>query len=308
MNKFILFVVCLFSVGQLHAGSLQDALHDTNVSDSKEATYKYHLAVVAIFQNESPYLQEWLEYYKLIGVEHFYLYNNLSDDDYMGVLKDYIATGQVELIEWPYESQDNASYDSIQCRAYRDALQRCSAKWLAIIDIDEFVVPVKDSDLTTLLKQFESNSSIGGIVVPWVFFGTSHVKTIPPNMLMVETLLLNGGPAANGEAHHIWNTGSYKSIVRTARDKALGSPHYCNYHDGKYHTLIPFSLGQINHYWTRDETYLHQVKIPRRGKWGQTPESVLAWAAGMNNQTSMSEPIKKFIPPLREVMGYSNEP
>ena len=43
---------------------------------------KYTVAVCAIFKNESVFLKEWLEYHLLIGVEHFYLYNNFSEDNY----------------------------------------------------------------------------------------------------------------------------------------------------------------------------------------------------------------------------------
>ena len=39
---------------------------------------KYNVAVCAIFKNEAPYLKEWIEFNHLVGVEHFYLYNNNS--------------------------------------------------------------------------------------------------------------------------------------------------------------------------------------------------------------------------------------
>ena len=42
----------------------------------------YNVSACAIFQNEAPYLKEWIEYHRLIGVEHFYLYNNGSTDNY----------------------------------------------------------------------------------------------------------------------------------------------------------------------------------------------------------------------------------
>ena len=44
---------------------------------------KYHVAVCAIFKNEALYLREWLEFNHLVGIEHFFLYNNFSDDDYL---------------------------------------------------------------------------------------------------------------------------------------------------------------------------------------------------------------------------------
>ena len=51
---------------------------------------KYTVAVCAIFKNESVFLKEWLEYHLLIGVEHFYLYNNFSEDNYQDILAPYL--------------------------------------------------------------------------------------------------------------------------------------------------------------------------------------------------------------------------
>ena len=39
------------------------------------------LAVVSIFKDEAPYLDEWLQFHRAQGVAHFYLYNNGSTDD-----------------------------------------------------------------------------------------------------------------------------------------------------------------------------------------------------------------------------------
>ena len=52
--------------------------------------FLYDLAVVAIFKDEGKYLKEWLDYHLLAGVEHFYLYNNDSSDDYQEVLAPYV--------------------------------------------------------------------------------------------------------------------------------------------------------------------------------------------------------------------------
>src|SRR5258708_3259374 len=52
---------------------------------SKE--YKYDLAVCTIFQNDAKYLPEWIEFHQQQGVEHFYLYNNLSQDNWKKMLE-----------------------------------------------------------------------------------------------------------------------------------------------------------------------------------------------------------------------------
>ena len=52
--------------------------------------FLYDLAIVAIFKDEGKYLKEWLDYHLLAGVDHFYLYNNDSSDDYAEVLAPYV--------------------------------------------------------------------------------------------------------------------------------------------------------------------------------------------------------------------------
>lgn len=41
---------------------------------------RFALAVCAIFKDEAAYLREWLDFHLLMGVEHFYLYDNGSSD------------------------------------------------------------------------------------------------------------------------------------------------------------------------------------------------------------------------------------
>jgi len=62
---------------------------------------KYRISLCLIFKNEAPFLKEWLDYHLSIGIDHFYLYNNNSDDDYMDIVKPYVDKGIVTLIEWP---------------------------------------------------------------------------------------------------------------------------------------------------------------------------------------------------------------
>jgi hypothetical protein len=269
------------------------------------ATYRYEISVAAIFQDEAPYLKEWIEYYKLLGVDHFYLYNHLSTDDYANVLAPYIAKGDVDLIEWNYYPNTLAEWRTIQPGAYKDAVKisKNHTKWLAIIDIDEFIVPVKKKNLKKLLSRYESDKSIGGVCIPWVFFGTSNVYKIPENKLMIETLLLNGGVIAGENKSKIWNSGSYKSIVRPKYVSNAVSAHYCVYVPHKKHVMLDLDKAQINHYWTRDEYFLTTIKLPRRLFRQQSEKSVLEWAAEMNKKTPQGKPILRFIPELRKRMG-----
>ncbi|MEI8125426.1 MAG: glycosyltransferase family 92 protein [Parachlamydiaceae bacterium] len=266
--------------------------------------YQHELSVTAIFRDEAPYLREWIEYHKLLGVEHFYLYNNLSQDKCHEVLAPYVKNGEVDLIEWPMAPHSWSEWDGIQIAAYKDALERAKKRtaWLAIIDIDEFLVPIKHKNLKDFLSDYKKQQDIGGVCLGWVFFGTSNVEKIPDDRLLIETLVLNGGPAAGGNASAIWNQGAYKSIVRPTCVSGISSPHYCSYKTGRHHIMAGFEVGQINHYWTRDLYYLENYKIPRREEWGQNSSSVLSWASNMNKENSSGKAILRFIPALKKQM------
>lgn len=270
---------------------------------------RYDLAAALIFKDEAPYLKEWIEYHKLVGVQHFYLYNNESSDNFREVLLPYILRGEVEICDWnggPWNlpNVNNANWNAIQCFAYVDAVKkakRAKVKWVAIIDSDEFLVPAHNESLVSLLSRYE-NKKIGGVAIKWVMYGTSYVPKIPDNKLLIETLVLNYG----------WNCIGEKSIFRPERvnlDCSRGpliSPHYPEYLSGYSSLSLDYSEIQCNHYWTRDEFFLHHVKIPRRSIWDIPKETCLEWADLYNQSTPAGEVIQRFIPKLRKRMGFES--
>lgn len=261
--------------------------------------YPYHLSVCMIFQDDAPYLKEWIEFHRLVGVEHFYLFNNNSTDFYLEVLKPYMIKGIVELIDWQQSSNNVQEWDKVQIGAYNQGLRLAlgKTKWLAVLDSDEFLFPIKYWTITEFLKPFEKLSHIGGVCVNWVMYGTSDVEKIPEKALLIETLVRSNGL---GDAH-------FKSIVRPERVSYMCSPHYCIYKEGICHctpinspVIPPFVMIEdirINHYWSRDKYYLNNVKIPRRIKWGTPGEACKEWASNFNSHYDTS--IFRYIDPLK---------
>ena len=151
-------------------------------------SYEYELSVAAIFKDEAPYLQEWIEYHKMMGVQHFRLYNNDSTDAYEYVLAPYIERGEVELLDWPSSAQDLKNWcHNTQWPQCQDAVRSFmgKSKWLALIDIDEYLFPLEHSTMTEFLKEYEQYPAV---MLNWQCFGTSCVKEIPKERLMVEML------------------------------------------------------------------------------------------------------------------------
>ena len=127
------------------------------------------LAITCVAKNEGPYLREWIEYHKIVGVERFYFYDNESDDNTKEILEPYIKDGTVVyhlLHNHPIVKQVP------QEEAYNDAIfrYRDSTKWMAIIDADEFIVPVEKNTITEFLADYEQYP---GVVANWVNFDSN---------------------------------------------------------------------------------------------------------------------------------------
>src|SRR6185295_3376913 len=138
------------------------------------------LAIGAMIKNEARDLREWIEFHLLVGVEKFYIFNNLSTDRSVEILQPYIQRGIVDLHQWPITCQhgDRDGFLSMHCGALRRIvdLYAAESKWIAFIDSDEFIVPVKSHSIVDLLREYED---VGGLSVNWVNFGTSHVEKLP---------------------------------------------------------------------------------------------------------------------------------
>ena len=138
---------------------------------------KYRISLCGMFKNEGRFLKEWVEYYKMIGIDHLYMYNNNSEDNYLEILKPYIDNGFVTLIDW--------TKNHAQIEGYKDCFDkfRNETQWLAFIDIDEFIVPVSSSDINEWIKGYERYPSV---LLYWKMFGTGGKMKHDYNQLVIE--------------------------------------------------------------------------------------------------------------------------
>lgn len=152
-----------------------------NLSVPKRKTEtKYNVSICGIFKNEGLYLKEWIEFHKIVGVDHFYMYNNNSDDNFREILAPYIEEGTVTLVEWPK--------NQAQMEAYHDCVSQFASetKWLGFIDIDEFVVPKSTTNIYDFLKKFEKNRP--AVLIYWKMFGSSGKMNRDLKSLVTEDL------------------------------------------------------------------------------------------------------------------------
>jgi len=203
-----------------------------------------------IYKDEAPYLAEWIEFHRLVGVERFFLYDNGSRDDHLEVLGPYLEEGTVVL--------HDQSVFFRQAGAYAHCLTEhgSHARWIAFIDTDEFLFAPTGRPLPEVLAAFEQFPGVG---VYRVTFGTSGHRTRPDG-LVTETYVLKFRVES-----------SVKSIVDPSRVERQRNAHSFLYHGGAlavdenrepiegWFLEEPTSeLLRINHYVTKSEAEFAQ--------------------------------------------------
>ncbi len=183
---------------------------DNTVEPPREKVY---LSVASIFKDE-PDIIEWIEYHKIAGVERFYLYDNDSRDDYETILKPYIDSGLV--------CYKKIHGQAMQRAAYKDAVYRYKdeTEWLAIIDLDEYIVPVEKDDIKDYLKDFDQYPAA---VANWIMFDSNGVEKRTTDKTVIETYT---------RVHKDYQTEinrTVKSIVKPREVRFQNSAHTCIY-------------------------------------------------------------------------------
>jgi len=188
--------------------------------------FLYDLAIVAIFKDEGKYLKEWLDYHLLAGVEHFYLYNNDSTDNYAEVLAPYVEKNLVTL--------KNFSGRMMQSSAYNDAIEkyRFACRYMAFIDLDEFIFPKTNQNIAEVVDKILSNDpNAAALGVNWQCFGSNGQETADYSRGVLERFTRRAPfdwVVILSENEMIGNV-TIKSVVNPRRVQCWWSPHYANY-------------------------------------------------------------------------------
>ena len=235
-----------------------------------EGLFSYELGIITLFRNEGKYLKEWVEYHHMLGVVHFLLYNDRSDDNWAEVLEPYINSKLVEVFDW-HKDEETPLFPTWQIMAYKDGLSRSkgNTKWIAFIDVDEFILPKKNATILVCLNQFFPSAA--GVYVCWRNFGTNGVYITPGEPILMRL-------TASSLPRHPRNAAG-KSIVKVDEVviDQVWSPHQlvlregAQYYNGSGHPLyfkdVDLQIDpqhtsdhiQINHYVMRDENFYQNV-------------------------------------------------
>jgi hypothetical protein len=275
---------------------------------SSALAHKYKLSICTVFKDNASFLKEWIEFHRLVGVDHFYLYNNSSSDNYLEVLDPYIKSQIVTLTDWPDRDQDKwgnrlfAWVYYVQIVAFEHAIKSAVgvSEWIAPIDSDEFLVPVVKNTIPEILDMYKFFPAVS---IHWKIHGTAGIYEIPPKKLMIELLNRNCAPGHPLDAKCVKPILKPEEFVSFSADWA---PHTCNYRYNLTAVSPPISVIRINHYM--NGTVKHYVinKIKNRNKQDNyqfSEEEFIARLALGNDIDDKERVIHRFIPEMRKRMG-----
>ena len=156
-----------------------------SISAPRADSGRHGMAIVAIVRNEAAYIAEWASFHRRAGVRKFYIYDNGSTDATIATLQQGIPAEYYSVIPWNQEIKNTISGAVLhnQILAYAHAASNFGAdhRWMAFIDIDEFLVPKQALSLPEALAPLEGHANIS---LPWHMYGTSGHKTKPPGSVL----------------------------------------------------------------------------------------------------------------------------
>ncbi|XP_045166872.1 uncharacterized protein LOC123530191 [Mercenaria mercenaria] len=208
-------------------------------------------------------LLEWLEMTMLLSVDKVNVYVHSCPSDVMTRLQTYQSNGFVTIINWPLPKYLCKTYLLHYCgqlAALNDCLYRTKgySKYIAVMDIDEFIIPQKQEDLTwsDILHRLPSENVY--LFRHVIFIRNKSQEKIEGGLIT----------QANTFRHKfVFKTFERsKYIAETENVETLGI-HFVWTLNGSHYTVDP-SIGLVHHYrWNgvpgmpsiKNNTVQHQV-------------------------------------------------
>ena len=128
------------------------------------------IAVCVVGKEENKYIKEYIEYYKNIGIDKIFLYDNneIDGECFEGYLNQYIKNNFIELINFRglFKPQKRAYYDCYNNnKNYFD--------WIAFFDLDEYLYVENYTNLKDFLSLSKFNNC-SSILFNWRYYGDNN--------------------------------------------------------------------------------------------------------------------------------------
>lgn len=227
----------------------------------------YNLSILAMFKNESMIIKDWVTHYLKEGVEHFYLIDNGSTDDYWEKIKIYEK--YITLVKDPTRLPKNTQ-THLYNKIYFDITKR-ETKWLIICDIDEYIYARNEYlKIIDVLNKLPEN--VEKIWLPWKIFGSNGNIKQPDNIIKSFTKRKSDYKNDKGFGKTICRTKNLNNFGCCGHIVSLNKNNICYNANGQ--NLDNFTLNNencnklnlhLNHYMVMSEEYYLNIKCTRGG-------------------------------------------
>lgn len=201
---------------------------------------KYFLGILTYFKNERSSIYEWILHYKKWGVDHIWMIDNGSQDDYN--IDDFIKEGFVTVYKEPKLGQQN-SYNK-----YIHEIKK-EVKWLGVFDMDEFLYSKEKDSLKQVISNINQNNKIISIQMT-IFFPS----TFESSESIIEMNILRKCYDSDKHPKCLFNL----DLINRVSIHGFGV-------DKKMHLSADKTLLCINHYRYGSFEYLYGIKEGRGG-------------------------------------------
>jgi hypothetical protein len=227
-SRLFLFLVCcrrdsfVFSFFSVFSVLSDFELAATRTHQLK--TFPFDFSIFSIAKNEGADFVEWTEYHLPVGVDHFLSIENNSTDDLRTVLRLYIALRLVDFSHSPDLTPQWGVYKQFLL-IVRNVIQ-----WVAVINLDEFLVSLIGHSVSAILYDFEN---LAGVVVNWAYCESNGMKWKEEGFLKERF-----------QPHSAWNSFANRYITTIASSCKVVTLEIHEYRD-KWREKVVNSFGQV---------------------------------------------------------------
>jgi hypothetical protein len=230
---------------------------------------QYYLSICAIFKNESHILDEWINHYIKEGVDHFYLINNGSTDNYVSIISKY--SDRITLFH------DNRKWVQTECYNKYVLPELWNSEWIMVVDLDEFVYARNGfNKISDYLRTLDCDISV--VFVQWKMFGSNGHEKQPTSAIKGFTRRMDG-------FHPLRKSISRTKVITQLRlHNPIISDGKCILADGQIVQNEPlencpvermsYHYLHLNHYAIQSKEFFLNVKKTRGDADSKTTENI----------------------------------
>ena len=211
---------------------------------------KHFLTMCTMTKDMDRYIPDWLNYHKLVGVEHAVIYDNSPKSTLPKSMRKFVESGFLTIIPWAHQHTPSKTYLEVQVASENDCMWRYkhTSHWMIKIDVDEFLQPMDPTRLT--IPEYLNNSR----------FQLDHLGSVRiQNWFFCRHKQLNYGLKSLHSIRSVFERNLVRNLkpspINRGRDKAIARPenvHYYKIHGvklgGDTLSLSPHNEIRLAHY------------------------------------------------------------